>query len=91
LEWKDFVEQGHIIAGSPATVRDQLTEAAKMLRVGHLMCLLHIGSMPKDLTLKNTELFAKEVMPSLKDLWSEYPDPWWPQRLNQAQPVPVGN
>ena len=91
LEWKDFVDQGHIIAGSPETVRDQLTEAAKMLRVGHLMCLLHIGSMPKDLTLKNTELFAKEVMPSLKDLWNEYPDPWWPQRLNQAQPAPVGD
>ncbi|MEK7814664.1 MAG: LLM class flavin-dependent oxidoreductase, partial [Chloroflexota bacterium] len=38
LEWKDFVEQGHVIAGSPATVRDRLTEAIKLLRVGHLMC-----------------------------------------------------
>ena len=66
LEWKDFIEQGHVIAGSPETVRDQLIEAAKMLRVGHLMCLLHIGSMPKELTLKNTELFAKEVMPAVK-------------------------
>ncbi len=92
LEWKDFVEQGHIIAGSPATVREQLTEAVKMLRVGHLMCLLHIGSMPKELTLKNTELFAREVMPAVQGLWDGYQDHWWPQKLaTPAAPVPVGD
>ena len=91
LEWKDFVEQGHIIAGSPATVRDRLTEAAKLLRVGHLMCLLHIGTMPKELTLKNTELFAREVMPAIKGMWSEYEDPWWPKALTQPSPTPVGD
>lgn len=78
LRWKDMVEQGHIIAGSPATVRDRLKEAIKLLGVGHLMCLLHIGSMPKDLTMKNLELFANEVMPSVKGFWSEWEDPWWP-------------
>ena len=91
LEWKDFIEQGHVIAGSPETVRDQLVEAAKMLRVGHLMCLLHIGSMPKELTLKNTELFAKEVMPAVKNLWTEYPDPWWPEKVNTTSPAGVGD
>ena len=91
LEWKDFIEQGHVIAGSPETVRDQLIEAAKMLRVGHLMCLLHIGSMPKELTIKNTELFAKEVMPAVKNLWTEYPDPWWPEKVNTTSPAVVGD
>ena len=76
--WKDYVEQGHIIAGSPATVRDRLKEAIKMLRVGHLMVLLHIGSMPKELTMKNLEMFTKEVMPAVTDTWSEYEDHWWP-------------
>jgi alkanesulfonate monooxygenase SsuD/methylene tetrahydromethanopterin reductase-like flavin-dependent oxidoreductase (luciferase family) len=89
LEWKDFVEQGHVIAGSPATVRDRLTEAIKMLRVGHLMCLIHIGSMPRELTLKNTELFAREVMPAVKDIWNEYEDRWWPQRLGQPLPTAI--
>jgi hypothetical protein len=55
------------------------------------MCLLHIGSMPRDLTLKNTEMFAREVMPGLKDLWAEYPDPWWPQRLQTTSPASVGD
>ena len=76
--WKDYVEEGHIIAGSPATVRERLKEAISMLRVGHLMCLLHIGSMPKDLTMKNLELFTSEVLPAIRDTWSEYEDPWWP-------------
>ena len=86
--WKDWVEQGHIIAGSPATVRDRLTEAIKMLRVGHLMCLLHIGTMPKDLTMKNMDLFTSQVLPAVKGLWEDYPDPWWPSAVpDRIQPV----
>ncbi len=38
--WKDLVDQGYIIAGSPKTTRDRLTEAVKTLRCGHLMCLM---------------------------------------------------
>ncbi len=60
---------------------DRLTDAVKLLRVGHLMCLLHIGTMPKELTLKNISLFSKEVMPKVRDIYSEYDDPWWPQRV----------
>ena len=55
------------------------------------MCLLHIGTMPKDLTRKNTELFAKEVLPALKPIYGEYEDPWWPDRLKQAAPSIVGD
>ncbi len=89
LQWKDYVEQGHIIAGSPETVRDRLKEAIKLLRVGHLMCLLHIGSMPKDLTKKNLELFATEVLPALKDTWSEYEDRWWPAAVPDRRGTPT--
>jgi alkanesulfonate monooxygenase SsuD/methylene tetrahydromethanopterin reductase-like flavin-dependent oxidoreductase (luciferase family) len=78
LDWKKYVDQGYVIAGSPATVREQLTDCIKSLRVGHLMVLLQIGSMPKELTLKNTELFATEVMPHVRGLWPGYKDRWWP-------------
>ena len=91
MNWKDYVEQGHVIAGSPDTVRERLTEAIKLLRVGHLMCLLHIGSMPKDLTRKNMELFTSQVMPGVKDIWSEYDDPWWPKRVGELSPASVGD
>ena len=91
LGWKDYVEQGHVIGGSPATVREKLTEAIKLLRVGHLMVLLQIGSMPKDLTRKNMELFTQEVMPAVKDIWSEYDDPWWPERVGDPDLASVGD
>src|SRR5947207_1272767 len=76
LTWGDFLEQGYVIAGSPATVRDRLREAMKSLNCGHLMILIQIGSMPPELVRKSTELFAREVMPSMRDLWSEWEDKW---------------
>jgi alkanesulfonate monooxygenase SsuD/methylene tetrahydromethanopterin reductase-like flavin-dependent oxidoreductase (luciferase family) len=81
LGWRDFVEHGYIVAGSPRTVVDGLRDAIKSLRCGHLMMLFQIGSMPPELVRKSTELFAREVMPHLRDLWPEYQDRWSPHRL----------
>ena len=78
LDWRKYLEQGYVIAGSPATVREQLVECIKSLRVGHLMVLLQIGSMPKELALYNTELFGREVLPHLRGVWPGYDDRWWP-------------
>jgi alkanesulfonate monooxygenase SsuD/methylene tetrahydromethanopterin reductase-like flavin-dependent oxidoreductase (luciferase family) len=80
--WKDLVDQGYIIAGSPKTVRERLTEAVKTLRCGHLMCLLQIGSMPQELVRKSTDLFAREVIPHVRGLWSEYEDKWSPHPIS---------
>ncbi|HXG36774.1 MAG TPA: LLM class flavin-dependent oxidoreductase [Dehalococcoidia bacterium] len=90
LGWKDLVERGYVVAGSPASVRDQLREVIKNLRVGHLLLLLHFGSMPHHLTLKNTDLFAREVMPHLRDLWSEHEDRWSPVPLPAEERVQPG-
>jgi alkanesulfonate monooxygenase SsuD/methylene tetrahydromethanopterin reductase-like flavin-dependent oxidoreductase (luciferase family) len=97
-EWKfkDFVERQVVIGGSPASVRDQLQDAVKKLRVGNLMVLLQIGSMPHELTLKNIDLFAREVMPAIRDLWDdEWENDWWPERLRTRraktqEAVPAG-
>ena len=92
LKWKDFVDQGFIVAGSPETVRQQLTHVAKTLRIGHLMVLLQFGSMPPELVRKNTELFAREVLPHLRPTFDEYEDRWWIKPLSEQQrtaPQPV--
>ena len=81
MTWNEYVDQGYVIAGSPSTVIKNLRKAAENLRVGQLMVLLQIGSMPRELTMKNTELFAKEVLPYIQDMWSEYEDHWWPTPL----------
>ena len=84
-KYRDFVDNQFVIAGSPASVRDQLMAAVKKLRVGNLMVLLHIGSMPHELTLKNIELFAREVAPHFRGVWDDegWSNNWWPQRLRQ--------
>jgi alkanesulfonate monooxygenase SsuD/methylene tetrahydromethanopterin reductase-like flavin-dependent oxidoreductase (luciferase family) len=83
LKWKDFIEQGYVIAGSPVTVRERLREAITMLNVGHLMVLCQFGNLDKERTRKNTQLFAKEVMPHLRTMWSEWEDHWWPKPMTQ--------
>jgi alkanesulfonate monooxygenase SsuD/methylene tetrahydromethanopterin reductase-like flavin-dependent oxidoreductase (luciferase family) len=84
LRYRDFVEKGYVIAGSPATVRDRLREeVVNGLRVGNLMVLLQIGSMPHELTLENIDLFAREVLPHLRPMWDDegWVNHWWPERL----------
>jgi alkanesulfonate monooxygenase SsuD/methylene tetrahydromethanopterin reductase-like flavin-dependent oxidoreductase (luciferase family) len=92
LTWTQIIERGYIVAGSPDTVVDQLTELADTLNVGHLMVMLHYGNMPKETVLKNTDLFATKVMPRLRDKFGEWEDHWWPKETlaEPAVPAPVG-
>lgn len=86
LKWKDFVDQGFIIAGSPATVRERLREALKDMNVGHVMALCQFGNLGREQTMRNTELYAKEVMPYLRDnLWKEWEDRWYPKPLESQR------
>ena len=36
------------------------------MRFGNLLVMCQVGTLPADLTRKNLELFAREVMPALK-------------------------
>ena len=93
-EWgfKEFVKEQFVISGSPSSVVDQLKDAIARLRVGNLMVLLQIGSMPHELTLKNIELFGKEVMPHITHIWDEeWENHWWPEALRtKTAPAAVG-
>jgi alkanesulfonate monooxygenase SsuD/methylene tetrahydromethanopterin reductase-like flavin-dependent oxidoreductase (luciferase family) len=82
--FQDFVKDRYVICGSPATVRDQLKDLVGKLKVGNLMVLLHIGSMPHELTLKNIQLFFREVAPALRSTWDdEWENQWWPAGLRK--------
>src|SRR5262249_38684172 len=92
LRYRDFVEKGYVIAGSPSTVRGRIVEEViKGLRVGNLMVLLQIGSMPHELTLENMDLFAREVLPALRPVWENegWVNHWWPEKLRaRFEPAP---
>ncbi len=83
-----LVESGAMVAGSAATVRERLADRARSYRVGNMLLLLQMGSMPTDLVKHNIDLFVGDVMPGLRDIWSEYEDRnrWWPARLG-GRPV----
>jgi alkanesulfonate monooxygenase SsuD/methylene tetrahydromethanopterin reductase-like flavin-dependent oxidoreductase (luciferase family) len=69
--WDEIVDGRYAIVGSPETVTEQLTDAIGRLGVGNLLGLFQLGSLPADLTARNLELFASEVMPRLR---AEFPD-----------------
>jgi alkanesulfonate monooxygenase SsuD/methylene tetrahydromethanopterin reductase-like flavin-dependent oxidoreductase (luciferase family) len=77
-----------VIAGSPATVRDQIVDFVREFRIGNLLMMLQMGGMPHDLTMKNIDMFAEEVLPHLKPLWDDgdWQNEWWPTGV----PAPEG-
>jgi alkanesulfonate monooxygenase SsuD/methylene tetrahydromethanopterin reductase-like flavin-dependent oxidoreductase (luciferase family) len=87
--WKTLVDEGFIIAGSPDTVADRLIEACRGLRVGNLIALLQIGSMPHELTKQNLTLFAEQVIPKIRGLWADegWEHRWWPQGARVDAPA----
>ena len=87
LKWKDIVDAGNVVVGTPDQVTEQLEQVATDLRVGHLMLLNQIGSMPHDLAMYNIEKTATEVVPNLRHLWSDYEDHWWPQNAIVREPA----
>jgi len=84
MGWRDFIDRGYLVAGSPDTVVDRLNDLADKLRVGHLMVLLQFGNMPKETALYNTQRFAREVMPRLRPRFGEWEDRWWPATPKQG-------
>lgn len=71
LSWKDLVDGGHVIAGSPDTVAERMQDLIRGLRVGNIFALIHVGDMPDEVTRHSTRLFAEKVMPRLRGIWGE--------------------
>ncbi len=91
LSFQEYNDAGFIMAGTPETVRERLRETLQDLRVGQLIATLHMGNLPEEVANRNTELFATEVMPYLRDLWDDQEDRWTPVAsqppIMQAQPA----
>ncbi|MBT5459982.1 MAG: LLM class flavin-dependent oxidoreductase [Rhodospirillaceae bacterium] len=61
-----LMESEVIIVGSPDTVREKLLNCQRKVALGNLLALLQFGTLPADLTKRNMDLFAAEVMPALQ-------------------------
>jgi alkanesulfonate monooxygenase SsuD/methylene tetrahydromethanopterin reductase-like flavin-dependent oxidoreductase (luciferase family) len=95
LTWRDIVDRGYVVAGSPQTVVDHLNEMSDTMNVGHLMVLLQFGNLGREATMLNTERFISEVAPKLRDRFDDWDDRWFPRTGlppgELAVPAPVGD
>jgi alkanesulfonate monooxygenase SsuD/methylene tetrahydromethanopterin reductase-like flavin-dependent oxidoreductase (luciferase family) len=84
--WKEMIERGTVIAGTPKRVTEQIEDLCRTLNVGHLGILAQFGDMPHDKVLYNLRRIATEVTPSLKSLWDDrWEDHWWPRAMTNPR------
>lgn len=88
----NIFDAGHVVIGSPDEVAETLRKVCKEMNVGHLMLLLHFGNMSAQLTRYNTDLFARKVLPQIRDLFEdEWEDKWWPRPMADQRPATTGS
>ncbi len=61
-----MIEDGTFLCGGPQTVIDALAQHQAKGGFNIVMAGLQFGTLPAELTRKNTEMFAREVMPALR-------------------------
>ena len=69
--WDEVVAGEYAVVGSPDTVYERLVQSIERLGTGNLLGLFQLGTLPGDLTRRNLALFAREVMPRLKERFPE--------------------
>jgi len=62
----DLMANGTVVVGSPKTVRAQLERVREKTGFGSLVAMLQFGVLNDELTRRNMEMFAAEVMPHLR-------------------------
>ena len=91
MSWEQLIKDGYVIAGSPASVVQQMKKLIHSLRVGNIFCLIHVGNMPDEKTRHSTKLFAEQVMPHLRNEWPEFADDnrFWIDPIDQQAERPA--
>lgn len=89
MDFWDYDKHGFIVAGTPDTVRERIRDLATDLRIGQLIGCLHMGNLDEETASMNTTLFARDVIPHLRDLWTGYDDRWTPAGLAAIDQQPA--
>ena len=88
--FRELVDAGVVIVGKPGDRPRADPGVLRGVRHRKPPRDARLGSLPRDLAMKNIQLFAGEVAPYLRDLWTdtEHVHHWWPERLGGA-PTPL--
>lgn len=66
--FEECIEEGSVIAGSPATVRVEIERQVHELGINYLLTYMFLGTMSLSEALRSMQLFSTEVMPHLARL-----------------------
>jgi alkanesulfonate monooxygenase SsuD/methylene tetrahydromethanopterin reductase-like flavin-dependent oxidoreductase (luciferase family) len=66
--FEECIEEGSVIVGSPATVREEIERHVSELGVNYLLTYLFLGTMSLTDALRSLQLFSTEIMPKLSRL-----------------------
>jgi alkanesulfonate monooxygenase SsuD/methylene tetrahydromethanopterin reductase-like flavin-dependent oxidoreductase (luciferase family) len=64
---EELMESGTVVVGSPQTVRDHLDKLREATGANNLVTMLQFGVLSDELTKRNMEMFASEVMPHFRN------------------------
>ena len=64
--FEECVEEGTVIAGSPATVRAEIEKQMAQLGANYLLTYMFLGTMSLDEAMRSLSLFKSEVMPAIE-------------------------
>jgi alkanesulfonate monooxygenase SsuD/methylene tetrahydromethanopterin reductase-like flavin-dependent oxidoreductase (luciferase family) len=67
LTFEELVEHGIVFVGTPEKVGDQLIELWDEFRFEELLLCPHYGGMERWQALKNQQLFARDIMPRMRE------------------------
>ena len=68
--YHEMIEKGIVHVGSYATVRGLVERARTEIGLGHLLPLLHFGTLPAEQTRQNIMGYAAEIIAPLKRQYS---------------------
>jgi len=64
-DFDETVDQGYIVAGSPASVRDRLLRERRESGINYYICRFACGDLSFEESARSVRLFAREIMPAL--------------------------
>jgi alkanesulfonate monooxygenase SsuD/methylene tetrahydromethanopterin reductase-like flavin-dependent oxidoreductase (luciferase family) len=63
---EELMANGTVVVGSPRTVREQIEKVRDLTGLNNVVTMLQFGVLSDELTKRNMEMFASEVMPHLR-------------------------
>jgi alkanesulfonate monooxygenase SsuD/methylene tetrahydromethanopterin reductase-like flavin-dependent oxidoreductase (luciferase family) len=66
--YEECLEEGTVIAGSPATVLKGIERHAREIGFNYLLAYLFLGNMPFEIAMRSMKLFIAEVIPAVEKM-----------------------